>query len=120
MALPTNKEVLISSVLATEDLIYPNRFVKTNGKVAGAGEKVYGILTEKTLDTQMAPVVVMGEYAVESGATITAGDTLKSGALGVAIKDTDDTFGYIGTNSAAVALEGCTGSGILIKCRIPA
>lgn len=86
----------------------------TNGglvNVSGAGEQSMGVLQNKPKSGEAASVCESGSSRVVSDGTtpITAGDKLKAGALGVAVKSTGDKDHVLG-----IAMDNSAASGIII------
>ncbi len=86
-----------------------NRFVTPAGAQTGADGNALGAARSAGVSGEKITVDVLGTIIIESGAAITAGDTLKSDASGRAI-----TWAVSGVR-LAIALQAATAAGQMIE-----
>jgi hypothetical protein len=100
---------VLTLTLAATGTIAANRLAKVDGTQAGAGDNTLGAVRTAASSGDKVPCDVLGTTIVESGAAITAGDTLKSDGSGRAI-----TWATSGAK-VGIALQAATAAGQFIE-----
>lgn len=103
-----SKAALTITIPATGTIV-ANRFVTKAGAQTGADGYALGVALTGASSGDKVPIDVLGTVTVESGAAITAGDTLKVDSSGRAI-----TWATSGAK-VGIALEAATAAGQLIE-----
>jgi hypothetical protein len=89
--------------------IAAGRFVKVDNTQAGAGANTLGVAVAAASAGELLPVAVLGVAAVEAGAAVATGDTIKADADGRAI-----TWATSGAK-VAIALTAAAAAGAFIE-----
>lgn len=99
---------LLALPLVAAGTIAANRFVTPGGAQAGAGANTLGVCRQAAVANDKITVNVIGTAIVESGAAVSAWDTLESDASGRAIT-------WASGAKVALATQAATAAGQMIE-----
>lgn len=107
----TEQPVLITSIIAQEDLI-KNSCVGFDGEYIAEGEPCLGIVNADTAQGEQCPVIVSGIALVITGDVVTKGNFVKAGDGGCIDAGSEPTFNnYL----IGIALDASSGANELIR-----